>query len=146
MHTVEWARNKNAPVRQGELSTLTRLNGGVVLGEIQQRQRPSAASSFRFGSGLRNRVMIVVVVFVRFLHFDGNHSLLLFEILDPFESPSFRLFLRRLRRAPSFFPPSFLMWDPAHQREIMDCHVAEIDSGVHLLRGASGGGGRGGQR
>ena len=85
--------------------------------------------------------MINNVVVVHFLHFDCDRSLLLLEILDPFESPSFRLFLRPLRRRdPSFFlPPPFLKVDPAHQREVMHCHVAEIDGRVHLSR-------RGGQR
>lgn len=83
----------------------------------------------------------VVVVVVHFLHFDCDRSLPLLEILDPFESPSFRLFLRPLRRrGPSFFlPPPFLIGDPAHQGEVMHCYVAEIDGGVHLLR-------RGGRR
>lgn len=88
--------------------------------------------------------VIVVVIVVPFLHFDCDHSLRL-EILDPFESPSFRLFLRRLRRVPSFFAPC-LVWDPAHQREVMYCYVAEIDGRVHLLRSAGGGGGWGVQR
>ena len=83
--------------------------------------------------------MINNVVVVQFLHFDCDRSLLL-EILDPFESPSFRLFLRPLRRRdPSFFFPPVLIGDPAHQGEIMHCHVAEIDGRVHLSR-------RGGQR